>query len=54
MIETLKTYKITLNEEQARQLHNLLQRAKDMGEMSISCQYSELRELLNELREIYQ
>ena len=51
MIEIQKNYKITLTEEQARQLYNFLQLHK--GDFSYGGSYDELRVLLNELKTIF-
>ena len=51
MIEIQKNYKITLTEEQARQLYNFLQLHK--GDFSYGGGYDELRVLLNELKTIF-
>ena len=53
MIETVKNYKITLTEEQARQLYNLLQSAKSQDQLSYGNQYGDLRELYNELKQLF-
>jgi len=53
MIETLKNYKITLTEEQARQLYNLLQSAKSQDQFSYGGLYDDLRELHNELKQLF-
>ena len=53
MIETLKNYKITLTEEQARQLYNLLLSAKQQDQFSYGGLYDDLRELHNELKQLF-
>jgi hypothetical protein len=53
MIEIEKHYKLTLSEEQGRQLHLLLQDAKDLGELHINGRFPELRPLYNELKELF-
>jgi hypothetical protein len=51
MIEIQKNYKLTLTEEQVRQLFNFLGRDKEM--LTISSGYDELRTVYNELRKIF-
>ena len=51
MIEIQKNYKITLTEEQAKQLYNFLQLQED--DFSYGGGYYELRVLLNELKTIF-
>ena len=53
MIEVAKNYKITLNEEQGRQLYNLLQSARSTDQFSYGGSYSDLRELHNELKQLF-
>ena len=53
MIELSRNYKITLSEEQARQLFNLLQMEKSRDGLAINGQYSDLRELCDELKSIF-
>lgn len=53
MIETLKNYKITLTEEQARQLYTLLQSVKQQDQFSYGGLYDDLRELHNELKQLF-
>ena len=53
MIETLKNYKITLTEEQVRQLYNLLQSVKQQDQFSYGGLYDDLRELHNELKQLF-
>ena len=53
MIETLKSYKLTLTEEQVRQLYNLLQSAKSQDQFSYGGLYDDLRELHNELKKLF-
>ena len=53
MIGVKKQYKLTLAEEQARQLYNLLQSAKSQDQFSYGGLYDDLRELHNELKEIF-
>jgi hypothetical protein len=51
MIQTKKSYVVELSEEQARQLYNLVQFNKER--LTIGCGYDELRELHNELKDIF-
>jgi len=51
MIEIQKNYKLTLSEEQLRQLFNLLGHNKDL--LSINGGYDELRTVHNELKKIF-
>jgi uncharacterized protein YpuA (DUF1002 family) len=53
MIETLKNYKITLTEDQARQLYNLLQSVKQQDQFSYGGLYDDLRELHSQLKELF-
>lgn len=53
MIETLKNYKITLTEDQARQLYTLLLSAKQQDQFSYGGLYDDLRELHNELKQLF-
>ena len=53
MIKLQKNYEIVLNEEQARQLFNLLQMEKSREGLTINGQYSDLRELCDELKSIF-
>ena len=53
MIETLKNYKITLTEEQARQLYTLLLYTKDTGDLKHDGRYIELRPLYEELKQLF-
>lgn len=53
MIEQIKNYKITLTEEQARQLYNLLQSAKSQDQFSYGGLYDDLRDLHKELKELF-
>jgi len=53
MIETVKNYKLTLTEEQARQLYNLLQSAKSTENFSYGGLYDDLRELHKELKQLF-
>ena len=53
MIEVAKNYKITLTEEQGRQLHQLLQETKFIHEASYVERYSDLRELRDELKQLF-
>lgn len=49
MIETVKNYKFTLTEKQARQLYKLI----DKEHFSYGSQYDDLRELHNELKQLF-
>jgi uncharacterized protein YpuA (DUF1002 family) len=51
MIEIQKNYKITLTEEQARQLYRLLQLSND--ELSYGDRFDELRFLHDELKKLF-
>ncbi len=51
MIETVKNYKLTLTEYQARQLYELLQCNNER--LIIGCGYDDLRELYNELKNLF-
>ena len=53
MIEIKKSYVIELSEEQARQLYNLLQSAKQQDQFSYGGLYDDLRELHNELKKLF-
>jgi hypothetical protein len=53
MIETLKNYKITLTEDQARQLYTLLLYTKDTGDLKHDGRYIELRPLYEELKQLF-
>ena len=53
MIEIQKNYKLTLTEDQARQLYNLLQSAKSQDQFSYGGLYDDLRELHNELKKLF-
>lgn len=53
MIETVKNYKLTITEEQARQLYNLLQSAKSTENFSYGGLYDDLRELHRELKQLF-
>ena len=53
MIETVKNYKLTITEEQARQLYNLLQSAKSTEHFSYGGLYDDLRELHKELKQLF-
>ena len=53
MIEITKNYKLTLTEDQARQLYNLLQSAKQQDQFSYGGLYDDLRELHNELKKLF-
>ena len=53
MIDIQKNYKITLTEDQARQLYCLLQSGKDCGELNVGCRYDDLRELYDELKNLF-
>ena len=51
MIEVQTNYKLTLSEEQMRQLFNLLGRDKEL--LSINSGYDELRTVYNEIKVIF-
>ena len=53
MIEIEKQYKLTLTEDQARQLYNLLQSAKSKDQFSYGGLYDDSRELHNELKKLF-
>jgi len=53
MIEIQKNYKLTLTEDQARQLYNLLQSAKSQDQLSYGSLYDDLRQLHNELKQLF-
>jgi uncharacterized protein YpuA (DUF1002 family) len=54
MIEITKNYKLTLTEEQGRQLYNLLQSAKSTEHFSYGGLYDDLRELHKELKQLFE
>ena len=51
MIDIQKNYKITLTEDQARQLYDLLQCNNER--LIIGCGYDDLRELYDELKNLF-
>ena len=53
MIEVKKSYVVELTEEQGRQLHQLLQETKFTHESSYVERYSDLRELRDELKQLF-
>ena len=53
MIETIKNYKLTLTEQQAKELYQLLQETKFIHESSYVERYSDLRELRDELKQLF-
>ena len=53
MIEVEKQYKLTLTEDQARQLYELLRTEKDCGGLGIDGRLSDLRTTHNELRALF-
>ena len=53
MIEIKKSYVVELREEQVRQLYNLLQSAKSQDQFSYGGLYDDLRELHNELKNLF-
>jgi len=53
MIEIKKSYVVELREEQVRQLYNLLQSAKSQDQFSYGGLYDDLRELHNELKQLF-
>ena len=50
MIETLKSYKLTLTEQQAKELYEFLRGAKDVGHLSVD---RDLVLVYNELRKLF-
>lgn len=50
MIETVKNYKLTLTEQQAKELYEFLRRAQDVGHLSID---RDLILVYNELKDIF-
>ena len=53
MIEIKKSYVVELQEEQARQLYNLLFYTKDTGDLKYDGRYVELRPLYEELKNLF-
>ena len=53
MIEIKKSYVVELQEDQARQLYNLLQSVKQQDQFSYGGLYDDLRELHNELKKLF-
>lgn len=53
MIELSRNYKITLSEEQARQLYQVLLDAKDQSNLRYDGRFDELRPLYEELKSIF-
>ena len=53
MIQVKKSYAVELSEQQARQLYNLLQSAKQQDHFSYGGLYDDLRELYNELKQLF-
>ena len=53
MIEVKKSYVVELTEEQGRQLYQLLQETKFGHEFSYAERYSDLRELRDELKQLF-
>ena len=51
MIKTKKSYVVELTEDQARQLYDLLRCNNE--QLIIGCGYDDLRELLNELKNLF-
>ena len=51
MIEVQKQYKLTLTEDQARQLHSMLKSNKEL--LDIGSGYDELRPIYNELKKLF-
>jgi len=49
-IETIKSYKLTLTEQQAKELYEFLHRAKDVGHLSVD---RDLILIYNELKDIF-
>ena len=50
MIETLKSYKLTLTEQQAKELYTLLRGAKDVGHLHTD---KDLILIYNELKKLF-
>jgi len=53
VIEKQISYKIEFTEDQARQLYNLLQSVKQQDQFSYGGLYDDLRELHNELKQLF-
>jgi|688.fasta_scaffold1299115_1 hypothetical protein len=53
MIEIEQHYKLTLSEEQTRQLYQLLLDAKDTGNLHIDGRTPELRPIYNKLKHLF-
>lgn len=53
MIETFKNYKLTLTEEQAQRLYQLLLDTKDTGNLKFDGRFVELRPLYEELKNLF-
>ena len=53
MIEVQKQYKLTLTEDQARQLYELLRTEKDCGGLGSDGRLSDLRTTYNELKPLF-
>ena len=52
-IEITKNYKITLTEDQVKQLYQLLTEEKDHGTLKYDGLYDELRPLYEDLKQIF-
>ena len=53
MIETVKNYKLTITEQQAKELYQLLLHTKDAGNLKYDGRYVELRPLYEELKNLF-
>ena len=53
MIETVKNYKLTITEQQAKELYQLLLDTKDTGNLKFDGRFVELRPLYEELKPIF-
>ena len=53
MIETVKNYKLTLTEQQAKELYQLLLNTKDTGNLKFDGRFVELRPLYEELKNLF-
>ena len=54
MIEIQKNYKLTITEQQAKELYQLLLDTKDTGNLKYDGRYVELRLLYDELKELFE
>ena len=53
MIETVKNYKLTITEQQAKELYQLLLDTKDTGNLKFDGRFVELRPLYEELKNLF-